>query len=81
MDQDKTRTCPPARQGLAQIVEALLFVSGKPLAMEGLKAALEGLDEEEIKKAIKTLRDEYMTSGRSFNISEIAGGYQIVTDP
>ena len=42
---------------------------------------LEELDAQAIKSALDELKDEYQASGRSFNIAEVAGGYQISTDP
>ncbi len=64
-----------------KIIEALLFVSEKPLSMEDLRIALDGLDDEEIKNNMEKLRAEYQAQERSFGIAELAGGYQIVTNP
>ncbi|MFC1576131.1 SMC-Scp complex subunit ScpB [Candidatus Omnitrophota bacterium] len=64
-----------------KIVEALLFVSQKPLTMEDIRQALDGMDENEIKSAIEELRAEYASHDRSFGIAELAGGYQIITNP
>lgn len=66
---------------IKKIVEALLFVSEKPLRLEEIRHTLEGVDETEIKNAIEELRREYKAADRSFNIAELAGGYQIVTNP
>lgn len=66
---------------IKNVVEAFLFVSQKPLKIEDLKQALDGPDEEEIKNAIEELRSEYVSQERSFNVVELAGGYQIVTNP
>ena len=66
---------------IRKIMEALLFVSEKPLTTEDLRQALDGLDDEKIKEAIAELREDYIKSERSFNIAELAGGYQIVTNP
>lgn len=64
-----------------QIIEALLFVSEKPLTIAQIKEVLEELDVQAIKTAIAQLQDEYRASRRSFNIIEVAGGYRISTDP
>ena len=66
---------------IKKIIEALLFVSEKPLTMEELKQALDGSEDETIKKAIEELRAEYAEYERSFTVTELAGGYQIVTKP
>lgn len=66
---------------IKQIIEALLFVSEKPLTVVQIKEVLEELDAQAIKSVIAQLQDEYKSSGRSFTIIEVAGGYQISTDP
>ena len=70
-----------AKTAIKKIVEALLFVSQKPLTIDDLKQALDGLKEDEIKKTIEELREDYTKDERSFGIAELAGGYQIVTNP
>ena len=66
---------------LKKIIEALLFVSQKPLTVEDIRQALGGLEDSEIDKAIEDLREDYLKTERSFSIAEVAGGYQIVTNP
>lgn len=66
---------------IKQIIEALLFVSEKPLTIVQIKEVSEELDAQAIKSAITRLQDEYKSSGRSFTIIEVAGGYRISTDP
>lgn len=61
------------------IIEALLFVSERPLSLEQMRSVLE-LDGSKIKSAIEELKEEYRTK-HSFRLREVAGGYQIVTDP
>ena len=70
-----------AEEMINRIIEALLFVSQKPLKTEVLREVLDGASEDEIKKAVECLREEYKKEKRSFDIVELAGGYQIVTDP
>ncbi len=63
-------------------IEALLFASERPLLAEELKEAFqEKLESAEIKKILETLKNEYETQARGFRLFEIAGGYQLVTDP
>jgi segregation and condensation protein B len=64
-----------------RIIEALLFAAEKPLTIAQIKEVLEEVDVQAIKAEIARLRGEYTDSGRSFNITELAGGYQVATDP
>jgi len=64
-----------------QIIEALIFVSDKPLALGEIKQVLEDATDEEINTLIETLNKEYQDTQRSFKITQIAGGYQMVTTP
>ena len=59
----------------------MLFVSDKPLFLSEIKSVLEGPDANEIKEVIAELAGEFETQARALRVKEIAGGYQIVTDP
>ncbi|MFH1825332.1 MAG: SMC-Scp complex subunit ScpB [Candidatus Firestonebacteria bacterium] len=63
------------------IIECLLFVSGKPLSVKRINEVLEEFDEEVARKLLAELQIEYETLGRPFSIVEIAEGFQIVTKP
>jgi segregation and condensation protein B len=60
-------------------VEALLFASEKPLPLEQLRNALGNIDTQEIRKAIDELGCEYESNGRGIRITEVAGGYRMIT--
>jgi segregation and condensation protein B len=62
------------------IIEALLIATDTPLSLKKL-IEITQLSEDEIKKCIDELNQEYCISNRSFEIKEIAGGYQIYTLP
>jgi segregation and condensation protein B len=64
-----------------RIVEALLFVFGQPLPIKRLLETLPGLNASTARALIDTLNAEYEASGRAFHIQEVAGGYQLLTDP
>ena len=64
-----------------KIIEALLFVSDKPVSIDTLKDVLKDVDPTEIRKIVEELNGEYSSSGRSFQVKEIAGGFQMLTDP
>jgi len=64
-----------------QIVEAVLFAADAPLTADEIARADESLDEDQVEQAIRFLRAEYDDAERSFEIAEIAEGYQILTRP
>ena len=64
----------------AGVVEALLFVSEKPVSMENLKAVLSELSVAEIKELVDKLRLEYEERERGISILEIAEGYQMLSN-
>ncbi|MDD5595994.1 MAG: SMC-Scp complex subunit ScpB [Candidatus Omnitrophica bacterium] len=66
---------------LKPVIEALLFSSDKPLTLEQLKGALDNLDTSLIRKMIEELEVEYEHTNRGVRISEIAGGFQMITAP
>ena len=69
------------RQEARRIIEAILFVSDKPVSISTLKDVLKEIDPTEIRTSIEELNNEYNSSERSFSIKEIAGGFQMLTDP
>lgn len=69
----------PAGLSPKRILEALLFASSKPMTVSEIKKILQGTGTKEIEKMILGLREEYRQEGRSFELIEIAGGYQVVT--
>lgn len=69
------------REKSKRIIEALLFVSDKPVSVEALKDVLKEVEPTEIRSLVEELNGECVASGRSFGIKEIAGGFQMLTDP
>jgi segregation and condensation protein B len=63
----------------SRLIEALLFASEAPLTAADLARADLTLDEEQVELLVDELRREYEAEERSFDIVEIAGGYQILT--
>ena len=68
-------------ENIEKIIEALLFSSEVPLPAKVIRNTIKGIDVTEVKKAIKKLREEYAQTQRSFDIVEVAQGFQIVTKP
>ncbi|HSJ14366.1 MAG TPA: SMC-Scp complex subunit ScpB [Longimicrobiales bacterium] len=66
---------------LTQIIEALLFASDAPLTAADLARVDERLDEDTVQAVIDELRSEYDQTERSFQIADVAGGYQLLTRP
>jgi len=66
---------------LKNIIEALLFVSEKPLSMNDLKKVVEDIEPAEIKCALGELQNKYKAPESSVILSEIAGGYRFETGP
>lgn len=66
---------------LTQIVEALLFASDAPLSAGDIARVDERLDEDTVEAVVQQLRAEYEAQERSWQIYEIAGGYQLLTRP
>ncbi len=64
-----------------RIVEALLFVFGNPLPLKRLLETLPDLTAAQARVMIDSLNAEYQSCGRAFHIQEVAGGYQLLTDP
>lgn len=64
-----------------RLIEALVLISGNPLAFKRLKEALAETEPSAIRGMIEQLNTEYAHTGRAFRIQEVAGGYQVVTEP
>ncbi len=62
-----------------RVVEALLFASGRPLVIPEIRKILPEASAKEIERTIAELKEEYTREGRSFELIEIAGGWEIVT--
>lgn len=63
---------------LKELIEALIFAADHPLSVDKLSTVIEGVDKEEIKKALEELVGDY-ESGRGIVLSEVGGGYQLRT--
>ena len=60
------------------VVEAVLFASDEPLAVERL-ANIVGTSVKQIRRNVKNLNDKYEANNNAFRIEQIAGGYQMLT--
>lgn len=64
---------------LKNILEAVLFSSSRPIALKQIKKRLEEFPSEEIEQTLASLIVEYDGPGRSVEIAQVAGGYQMRT--
>jgi len=64
---------------LKNVIEAILFVSGKPVKLKNLVKKLNGFTVENIKEAICELVTDYNGSDRAIEITEVSGGWQMRT--
>jgi segregation and condensation protein B len=67
------------QDNLKSVIEALLFASDKPLTIEQIRNVLDNLEATEIRGILEALKNEYEQSNRGMRITEIAGGFQIIT--
>ena len=63
------------------IIEALVFSSESPLPLTKILEIIPGLAPKQINSIIEYLNEQYRQGGRSYEIREIAGGYQMFTMP
>lgn len=64
-----------------QIVEVLIFASDFPIPESKLLTLVEEVDQATLKQILADLSEEYLKQHRSFMLSKVAGGYQMVSRP
>jgi len=64
---------------LIRIIESILFSSPKPISPKLFRKKLPEFPSEDIEKALHELVHEYKELRRSFEVVEVAGGYQMRT--
>jgi segregation and condensation protein B len=65
---------------LARVVEALLFLSSEPVALDELAAAAE-VAPEDVSAALERLAEEYSPGRRGLVLRELSGGFTFASDP
>src|SRR3989338_7474438 len=68
-------------QHIKGVIESLLFVNEKPVTLDQIKKVLDTVGNAEIKNAIASLQREYEERKSGVMIVEIAGGYQMLSNP
>ena len=64
---------------LKRIIEAILFVSPKPVTIKGMFKKIEGCSVNDVENALNELIKEYNYSDRAMEIVQISSGYQMRT--
>lgn len=77
-DSTDAATAPDVDLGA---LEALLLSTHHPLTAGRIGELLDLPTTKPIRKAIKQLNEAYASSGRSFRVEQVAGGFQILTLP
>jgi segregation and condensation protein B len=63
------------------IIEALLIASDVPIGVGKIASVLSGVEAREIRTYVDDLNNEYLSTGRSFKVTEVAGGFQLMVHP
>lgn len=71
----------PSEDNTKSILEAILFAASEPITVKQFQQALPRLNARVIRKTLSELSEEYDQTGRSFQLVDIANGYQICTRP
>ena len=72
----------PGREESRQVLYALLFAADRPMSASRLGDALGGMDSEVVTNLLEELRNELDANTLlPYTLTEIAGGYQLVTQP
>ena len=69
-----------SRNELKGLLESVLFVSGKPVSLEEMTEVFD-LSKNEVKLLAEELNRDYNERSSGMNIIQVAGGFQLVTNP
>ncbi len=68
-------------EDLQKIIETLLFITDRPVKVARLVDVIENTTAKEVREAIVKLQESYAARNSAIQITEIAGGFQMVTKP
>ncbi len=77
---DATDTLAPDLDEVKSILEAILFAASEPISLEQFSQLFDDVSVRQIRQQLMRLQDEYQETSRSFQLIEIANGFQICTD-
>jgi len=66
---------------LVQLIEAALFAAPRPVTVEELQMLDPDVSLAEVRQALDQLREHYDFDGHGVEVTEMAGGFQIVSRP
>ncbi len=78
---DATNTLVPNLDEIKSILEAILFAANEPISLEEFSQLFDDVSPRQIRQELMRMQDEYRETGRSFQLIEIANGFQICTHP
>ena len=64
---------------IRSVLEAVLFAASEPISLEQFQQLFDDISTWQIRQQLMQLRDEYQETKRSFQLIEIANGFQICT--
>lgn len=64
---------------LKSVIEALLFASERPLTIEQVRKVLDNVEAQEARRLLEDLRSDYEQANRGMRITEVAGGFLMIT--
>ncbi|HLG30647.1 MAG TPA: SMC-Scp complex subunit ScpB [Candidatus Brocadiales bacterium] len=67
------------QRDIKPIVEAILFAANEPVSIRKLCEIIGNTDTKQIREIIESLRQDYDSQNRAFQIEDIADGFQILT--
>ena len=76
---DATDTPVPNLDEIRSILEAVLFAASEPISLEQFSQLFDDVSIRQIRQQLVQLQDEYQEMNRSFQLIEIANGFQICT--
>jgi segregation and condensation protein B len=66
---------------LKGVIEALLFINERPVTIDQIQEVVESVGKGDIKRFIYELQEEYEHKKRGVVIIEVAGGFQMLSNP
>ena len=69
------------RADAKRLIEGILLVSDQPVPLKRLKDAVGSLEQAEARALIDELNQQYVQAQHALRVQEVAGGFQLVTDP
>lgn len=68
-------------ESLENIIESIIFVSRYPVTAQELSGFLKDVGKKDVERALGELEKRWEEAGRSFDLRNVAGGYQFRTRP